>query len=216
MASTTRMVHSAKLVADGEIASVVLQLMMAMNDIGIANDALQEWDQTQDPKKKVRQDGGKLYFGRMQMAHIYEALLIIDEITKTKSLMEAVGRCDKRTQVSFNVVAAFLLTDDYKILLRIRNNAAFHYDRKLALRALEQIVDKYPTDISAMSLGDETLDWYFELGDKVVDRLVVREIFKVPEDANMREAINAVLDRLHVMAGAFSGFAGYFIRHYAK
>src|SRR5712691_59428 len=62
----------------------------------------------------------------------------------------------------------------------------------------------------------ETLDWYFELGDKVVDRMVVRDIFKVDEKVGMRAAIDAVLSRLHVMAAAFSDFAGYFIRHYAK
>jgi hypothetical protein len=41
------MVRSASLVQDKEIASVVLRLMMAMNDIGVANDALQEWDQAE-------------------------------------------------------------------------------------------------------------------------------------------------------------------------
>lgn len=216
MGNTTRMVRSARLIADGEVAAVVLQLMMAMNDISMANDALQEWDKTEDRRKRVRQNGGRLYFARMLMAHIYEALLIIGEIKTSQSLMDAVGRCDRKTRDSFQEVAAFLDTDDYKVLLRIRNNAAFHYDAKLALRALKEIVAKYPTDLSTMSLGHETLDWYFELGDKVLDRLVVREMFEVPEDANMREAINAVLDRLHAMVVAFSGFAGYFIRHHAR
>ena len=77
------MVRSAKLALDQEIASVVLRLMMAMNDIGIVNDALQQWFNTEDKKKKQRQDGGKLYYGRMQSAHIYEALLIIEEIENT-------------------------------------------------------------------------------------------------------------------------------------
>jgi hypothetical protein len=69
MGSTTRMVRSARLAADPEIALTVLRLMMAMNDIGVANDGLQEWDATENPKKKNRKDGGKLYFGRMQMRY---------------------------------------------------------------------------------------------------------------------------------------------------
>jgi hypothetical protein len=190
--------------------------MMAMNDIGVANDALQEWDQTESRKKKARQNGGKLYFGRMQMAHVYEALLIIKEISETASLLQAVERCDSRTRRSFEVVAVFLNTEDFRRLLRLRNNAAFHYDRKLALRALHQIVEKYPSDASSLSLGTDTLDWYFELGDKVLDRLVIREIFNVSEDEDMNDAINAVLDRLYAMALAFSDFAGYFIRRYAR
>jgi hypothetical protein len=216
MPSTTRIVRTARLATDEEIASVVLRLMMAMNDIGVANDALQEWDQTQSRKKKARQNGGKLYFGRIQMAHIYEALLIIEEIKQTASLVRAVERCDIRTQRSFEAVATFLYTEDFKRLRRLRNNAAFHYDSKLGLRALHQIIEKYPGDTSSLSLGSETLDWYFELGDKVLDRLVVRQVFNVSEDENMRDAINVVLDRLHAMAVAFADFAGYFIRHYAR
>jgi hypothetical protein len=123
MSSRTRIIHSAKLLADPEIASVALRLMMALNDLGLANDALQEWDTTQDPKRKVRQDGGKLYFGRMQMAHIYEALLVIEEMTKSSTLMRAVECCDAKTRESFEqvIITAFLSTGDYKILCRIRN-----------------------------------------------------------------------------------------------
>src|SRR5215467_2630343 len=128
MGSTIRVVHSAKLAADPEIASAVLRLMMAMNDIGVANDALQEWDTTENPKRKLRRDGGKLYFGRMQMAHIHEALLIVKEMKQTPSLKRLVERCDAKTRRSFDVVVAFLQSKDFKILGDIRNRASFHYD----------------------------------------------------------------------------------------
>jgi hypothetical protein len=209
-------VRSAKLALDQEIASVVLRLMMAMNDIGIVNDALQQWFNTEDKKKKQRQDGGKLYYGRMQSAHIYEALLIIEEIENTPSLKAAVDRCDVKTVKSFETVAAFLGTDDHKVLLRIRNNASFHYDGKLAVRMLNQIVKKYPNDVSTCSLGNETLDWYFELGDKIVDKLLVREIMKVPDEADLRKTVDDQLVRFLAMASAFADFAGYFIRTCAK
>ena len=74
MGSTIRVVHSAKLAADPEIASAVLRLMMAMNDIGVANDALQEWDTTENPKRKLRRDGGKLYFGRIMRVALDDIL----------------------------------------------------------------------------------------------------------------------------------------------
>jgi hypothetical protein len=216
MGSTTRMVRSARLAADPEIALTVLRLMMAMNDIGVANDGLQEWDATENPKKKNRKDGGKLYFGRMQMAHVHEALLIVKEIERKPSLKRLVDQCDAPTRESFATVVAFLSSKDFKFLEDIRNRAAFHYDRQLPLLVLNQIVRNYPQDVSSYSLGHETLDWYFELGDKVADRIVVREIFHVPETANMREALDAILKRLHAMAMAFSDFAACFIRHYAR
>ena len=45
------------------------------------------------------------------------------------------------------------------------NNATFHYDAKLALRAAEQISNKLPDHVSMYSLGHDPLDWYFEVGD---------------------------------------------------
>jgi len=208
--------RSASLLADKELASVVVRLMMAMNDLGVANSALAEWEQTEDRKKDVRRNGGKLYYGRMMMAHVYEALHIIEEIKGSAQLRAAVDRCDSKTGASFNAVAKFLDTDDYKVLCRIRNNSSFHYSPKLTMRALEKLVEKYPNHISPYSLGQNTLDWYFELGDLINDKIVVRDIFKVPDQDDLRTAIDPILLRLHTMAVAFTDFAGHFIWHCMK
>jgi hypothetical protein len=50
----------------------------------------------------------------------------------------------------------------------------------------------------------------------VSDRMVVRDIFKAPEDADVRAAIDPILTRMHTMAKAFSDFAAYFIRAQLK
>lgn len=84
------------------------------------------------------------------------------------------------------------------------------------MRAVEQIAKKFPGHVSTYSLGNDTLDWYFELGDLVSDRMVVRDIFKAPEGADLRAAIDPILIRMHTMAKAFSDFAAYFIRAQLK
>jgi hypothetical protein len=61
------------------------------------------------------------------------------------------------------------------------------------------------------SLGGETLDWYFELGDLIADEIVVRELFQIRDSADLKKAAIAVLDCLHVIETAFTDFAGYFI-----
>jgi hypothetical protein len=203
---------TAALVADKKLASVIVRLMMAMNDIAMANEGLGEWTATADRKRLFRQNGGRLYYGRMLMAHVYEALSVIDDIQKDTKLRAAVKKCDAKTRSSFEAVAKFLGTDDHKMLLRIRNNASFHYERKLAVKALEQIAENFPEHRFMYSLGHDPLDWYFELGDLVIDRIVVRDIFKAPKDADVRAAIDPILLRLHKMAAAFSDFAGYFVR----
>jgi hypothetical protein len=86
----------------------------------------------------------------------------------------------------------------------------------LALRALHQIDQKFSTHASVYSLGHDPLDWYFELGDLVIDRIVVRDIFRAPDDANVRAAIDPILLRMHTMANAFADFAGHFIRNHLK
>jgi hypothetical protein len=47
----------------------------------------------------------------MQMAHIYEALLIVESNTKSATLRAAVERCDAKTHASFDKVVAFLATE---------------------------------------------------------------------------------------------------------
>lgn len=82
------------------------------------------------------------------------------------------------------------------------------------MKALEQIDKKFSDHRFMYGLGHDPLDWYFELGDLVNDRIVVREIFEAPEDADVRAAIDPILVRLHTMAAAFSDFAGYFVRYH--
>jgi hypothetical protein len=214
--SRTFIVKSRRILHDPDLASVIVRLSMAMNDIGMANDGLGEWTTTlSNPKKKVRQNGGRLYYGRMLMSHVFEALDIINEIRRSPKLMAAVRASDRQTQASFATVAAFLGSQD--LLAQIRNSASFHYDKKRARNGIKKIVANYPTHDSVYSMGLDPLDWYFEIGDLVTDRIVVREIFAVPESVvDVSSAIDPILERMHQMAAAFSDFAGNFIRFQLK
>jgi hypothetical protein len=79
---------------------------------------LSDWTFTENSKKLARQNGGRLYFGGMLMAHVFEALSIIKDIQDGAKLMTLVDACDPQTLSSFNAVAAFLKTDDYRMLCR--------------------------------------------------------------------------------------------------
>jgi hypothetical protein len=118
---------------------------------------------------------------------------------------------------TWSVRSARLLEDEKlgSVVLRLmlaRNVVAFHYEPKLMLRHLQKLVEKWPDHSTMYSLGSETLDWYFELGDLVADQITVREVFKIPEEADLKKAAFEVLDRLHKIGTAFTDFAGYFIR----
>jgi hypothetical protein len=164
------------------------------------------------PKKKARWRGGVLYFGRVQSAHLFEALSIIEEIKKDKNLMAAVARADRATRQSFETIAKFIGSDDHKILAKMRNVVAFHYEPKLAMRRLQKLVEKWPGHSTMYSIGSETLEWYFELGDLVVDEITIFEVFKIAEGADNQKAAIEVLDRLHKIGTAFCDFTWYFVR----
>ena len=70
----------------------------------------------QEPRKLARQIGGRLYYGRMLMAHVYEALNIVKDIQENAKLKALVDACDPETRASFGAVKAFLTTPDYGLL----------------------------------------------------------------------------------------------------
>jgi hypothetical protein len=98
-------------------------------------------------------------------------------------------------------------------MAKMRNVAAFHYEPKLTLRRLRSLAEKYPAHVSGISMGSATLDWYFELGDTIVDGIVVRDVFEIGEEEDIETGALRVLNRLHVIGEALTNFAAYFIRH---
>jgi hypothetical protein len=212
--STTTFVALCHLARLGDLAPVILRLMMACNDFSIANDAFGQWSAEQSRTRKDRQLNARLYFLRVQIAHVYEALSIINEVQRKPLLLAAVRRCDARTQQSYDRLVAHLATSQYKIMRRLRNKITFHYDPTIACAGLMAIAANHPDQQTIVRMGDAALDWYFEAADIIVGRTVVRQIFNISLTADARaEADKIVLD-LQDIANTFGDFAGYFIKHH--
>src|SRR5262249_21225146 len=121
---------------------------------------------------------------------------------------------------------AFMKSDDYKLLRRIRQNIGFHYGAKVVLQSLERLEKraqkkreekKYVKDNFALTLGDEALD--FKPTEWVENDIVVQGIFDLPEDeepADVQAKTDDIVVRLHNIAAVFADFAGHFIKHHAK
>jgi hypothetical protein len=185
--------------------------------MSLAMDAQRRW--TEDPikQRKHRERGARIYFLRLQLAHIYEAMKIIEEIRRTPSLMIAVDRSGGRTRKAFDALVAFMAGPQYRdIMGRMRNKLTFHYDKTIVESALASLVAKHPDASGTMSLGDEPHNWYFEPGDMVGERAAVREIFKVPEGADVVAEADKIVIELDKIKGLFGGFAGCLIWENAK
>lgn len=207
--STHKFARLAAINSKGKLGSVLVRLMMVINDMSLAMDAQRRWVEDVKMERTHRERGAKIYFIRLQISHIYEAMTIVEEIRDSVELMKAVDRSDPFTKKGFAALLAFIDSPEFeKVMGRIRNNLTFHYDPKTIERALASLVAKHPDASGAMSLGDDPHNWFFEPGDMVGDRAAVREIFRVPDGADVVAETDKIAMHLHDLIQMFGGFAG--------
>lgn len=219
--SHTRYVDFRDLRNRGPSATIIIKLMMVCNDMSLANQALAEWKQNQEGSRKVRQPGARIYFNRLQMAHLYEGFEIIEAIKADATLMDLVGRCDSRTQESFRVLESYLrgAADNKKLEKLIgvtRNSLTFHYDEKgkLIERAVSEL-SRRGDPIGSVTRASTAHDWYFQAADRVINSIVCFQIWAIPEGASdVSEQADAKAMECHELFLRFVDFAGEFIWRY--
>jgi hypothetical protein len=95
--STTRIVRNTKVAWSG-MSSVLVRLMMVVNDMGIINESLRHWNTSTDEERRGRKGGGRAFFVRVQMAYVFEGLGVIKDIraaTKGSFELNPSSKCDK-------------------------------------------------------------------------------------------------------------------------
>jgi hypothetical protein len=214
MNAKIKMTTFRKLAAMGDLAPLMIQLMMAINDIGIADHGMEHWSKKAAEEHPGRAQASRSYFVRLQMAHAFEALKVIHKIGTTPEYKAVVEKCDRRTQEAFARAFAVIGTDDYKAMKRLRNSVSFHYETKAIQESLKRQSKKFPDFAMPMSIGSRTIDWHFDPGDRVVDGIIVRDAIGVPEDKDVRTEVDKVAVRLQAIAEDLATFAGYFVHRY--
>ncbi len=160
-----------------------------------------------------------MYFVRVLIGHVHEALEIVQEIASSPLLMSAVDRCDAFVIEAFKTVELFTRDRKQMDMLRwMRSRASFHYDKQLPVRNLKKIADDFPDENWAYSMGSEALDWHFQLADAVMDRMVVRDIYGLdePRSHERHEKLRVIAKQQQDIAFAFTTFAAHFVRHYSR
>jgi hypothetical protein len=205
----------------GESAIVILKLMMAFNDLSLANQALSRWQEEQPNCRKVRQVGAKMYFVRIQISHLYEGLKIIDAIRKDPALSNLVGRCGRETQRAFHKLEEFLpegknRKEFEKLVGQIRHNLTFHYNEsgRLIKRAILDRATCGEANNSSITASDDASSWHFKVADDVVDSIVVRQIWDIPRNTDLRSEVDKTLDRVYEIFLWFVTFSAGFIWKY--
>jgi hypothetical protein len=201
----------------GALPSVLIRLMLAVNDISLAADTNDFWAETTEQRRAYRKGRARMYFARLIMSHVHEALKIIEEINRRPVLRAAVGRCDDRTRENFKKLVAILRSPERGQLNRFRNNATFHYDRDVTVEHLRKVVASDPAATWSYSVGSTPLDWQFELADAVMNRMVVRFVLGADQRRSPARAkkIEDIQTRLDQIAFMFTDFATSFIERHS-
>lgn len=202
----------------GNSAATVIKLMMACNDLQLANEALVEWKKEQPRLRKCREVGAQMYFVRLMMSHLYEALKIVEHIHIDESLLRLVKQCDQRTQNSFHELESFLPNGSRRqwfesMVGKIRNNLVFHYEKrgKMIERAISDRAGRPEARHSSITRGSTAYLWHFKPADDIVDSILVREIWGIPRDKDLRTEVDRIVDEIHRIFLCFVDFAGEFI-----
>jgi hypothetical protein len=204
--------EEAKDIADSEFSSIIVRLMMAVNDASIVNALLKDWCASEDKVHKWRKSNGRLFLAKLQMAYGFEALSIVKDVKASEALKAHIEKLSEAARKAFEELVVFTDSADYTLLAEFRNSAAFHYDSKRATQAVTEIAKESPGDLQGASEGDEPINWYYALGDRVYERIVTRYIFKVPTDKDIAEGSDAIANRFFDASEKFVVFGAALIK----
>ena len=79
------------------LASVLLRLMMVINDCAIADESITIWRSEESEARRTRRQKASKYFVEIQIAHIYEGLKIIKEVKETSTASSSQSRRGSRS-----------------------------------------------------------------------------------------------------------------------
>ncbi|MCA3416716.1 MAG: hypothetical protein INF84_19130 [Roseomonas sp.] len=127
--TTTIMSDYQKMAQQPDAASIILKLMMACNDMQTANEALSYWKEKRVQQPTGRAHGAGMYFIRLQISHLSEALKIIKKIKQNSYLLNLLNRCDGNTQNAFSQLEKVTKNTDeiHNKMIQLRSNIGFHY-----------------------------------------------------------------------------------------
>jgi hypothetical protein len=220
--STTRVVDFRTLAARGPSAATVIRLMMACNDLSLANQGLTDWKEEQHGERRSRQKGAGLYFVRLQMAHLHEGMKTIRDIRNDSGLMRVVRDCDQRTQESFSELEKYLkggpLRGQFETLIgHMRNNLTFHYDEdwKRIPKSITSLASSRDP-LESVTRGNTAHVWYFQAADRVVNDVICFQLWGIPEGSDTGAEADKKAMECHEIFLRFVDCSGEFIWKYCS
>lgn len=215
--SRTKIVDLRKLLNSGDSGITIILLMMAVNDIVLTNQSDKTWDEEKNPMNKALRAGARMYFVRLQFAHLHEAKKIITKIKKDRHLKARIDRFPLQKE-AFSKLTNLLKGESIegKYSKKIRDKTTFHYDSELVKEALVYRAKKKEGRLSEISETYDLSTTRLKVPDDIIDTLICRQICEISEDTELSEAINEIMGDLSSICHAFVQFGLEFSRSYIK
>ncbi|MBI3330437.1 MAG: hypothetical protein HYZ81_27470 [Nitrospinae bacterium] len=190
-ATQTLFVDLERLQMAGPEAILIIRLMMAANDIALANGGLRYFKREQPRLLRHAQLGACRYFVRLQCGHLNEAMKLIQEVYASPALLALVERCTQPTRDAFQRLKDSLpggaQYDKCKSFIeKIRHNVTFHYQPKPVEKALADRASRLESKRSTVTRGTHISLWRFGVADDVIDSIVCRQLWQIPRSADLR------------------------------
>lgn len=220
-ATQTFFVDLARLHRAGPEAITVIRLMMAANDIALANLGLRYFKKEQPRLRKHIQLGACRYFIRLQCGHLHEALKLVDEVRNNSTLLGLVQRCPDYSRSSFQRLVHCLpggVEDEKfeKYVSKIRHNLVFHYQPKPVEGALRDRAAREEARRSTVTRGTDISLWRFGIADDIEDSIVCRQLWEIPRNLGLRAEADRISDFGSSLCRDFLDFSGELAFRFVK
>jgi hypothetical protein len=217
----TLLVNIRKLDRQGGVGLIVLRLMMACNDLTTANQALGACLEDKCEKTACIRRGATMYFVRLQMAHLHEALKIVAEIRGYQSLLGLIDDCPGGTSDRFAQLLSFAdggaLRGDFKKYVKlVRDKVTFHYDREKIQAALSDRARRRGDAPHLMTVADDIRRARFQVADDAVDTLVCHHVWGIAPGADTHIEADRIANFGFRIYKIFLEFASTFIERYVE
>lgn len=193
MASRTWVIEFEKLARQGDAGTDLMRMMLAVNDIVLANIAMRPY------MSDHRKNAALLrYFFRLQCGHLSEALPLLDLVRATPRLSSVFATCSSDAHECFNdLLAAYtrqVKPELQGIVKRIRNKVAAHYDAKMFERALQRRAAAGA--VGTVTFGEDIGETRYSIADDVEETIVARNIFALSDSLSPAQFETESNDRL--------------------
>lgn len=214
-----------KLNYDEKIATTIVRLMMACNDLTLANACYARYQDETNKANKYIKDGACMYFVRLQIGHLHEGLKIIKDIHDNDKLKNFINQCSPDGKSAFKRLCQYMpggnkRSNFDKYFGVIRHNLVFHYHENgdWIRQALKERIKIKKQKTSPIKFGSIDKIRY-QLADRIVDTIVCRNNFGIPYTVDLqkdRSELDRILDFGARIARDFIRFGGEFIHNYTE